>query len=390
MNDVAGSRILMLAPEPVLRPRGTPLSVAARLRALSALGCRVDLVTYPFGDPVHVAGVQVHRCGRWPVRREPPIGPSLAKMALDVHLARTARRLRTQPYDLIHTHEEAAFLGAVLARRWRLPHLYDMHSSLPEQMVTYGWFRRHGLAVRLARRAERWLLRRCDAVIAVYPAQAGAVRASAPDLPVVLIENPPLTYTVGMSAGPPPRPVPGLILYAGNMAANQGIDLLLRGFSLVVRRVSEARLVVIGGRPAAVARARRLARRLGVIDRVEFRGVRSPAETLTAHRAAGVLVSPRTDGPNVPSKIYTYLSAGRPIVATDVPAHRQVLDGTCAVLVPPTAEGLADGLVRALTDPALSARLAAAARERLARRFTPSAYLDRLAHAIAVALAADR
>ena len=390
-SPVAGTRILMLAPEPVLRPRGTPLSVAARLRALSALGCRVDLVTYPFGERVCLPGVAVHRCGGWPVRREPLIGPSPEKIVLDAHLAREAwRRLRCGSYDVIHTHEEAAFLGAMLARRWGLPHLYDMHSSLPEQMVTYGWFRRRGLAVRLARRAERWLLRRCDTVIAVYPAQARAVRAVAPDLPVVLIENPPLTYTVGLPAGPPPRPVPGLILYTGNMAANQGLDVLLSAMRPVADRVPSARLMVIGGRSKTVARARRLARRLGVIDRVEFRGIRSPAEALAAHRAAAVLVSPRTDGPNVPSKIYTYLSASRPIVATDVPAHRQVIDEICAVLVPPTAEGLADGLVRVLTDAALAGRLAEATGPRLACHFSADVYRDRVGQAVAMALAADR
>ena len=387
--DLAGRRILMLAPEPVVRPRGTPLSVLARLRALSELGCKVDLLTYPFGEAVRLRGVRVERCSPGPVRREPPVGPSPAKMVLDLHLARRARKtLLRRRYHLIHTHEEAAVIGAWLAQRHRLPHLYEMHSSLPEQMVTYGWFRPGGIGERLGRRVERWVLRHSDAVLVVCPALRELVEERAPATPVFLVENPPLTYVLGIERPPEVAPSKGMILYAGNLAANQGIDLLLEAMVRVSRAAAEARLVVIGGRPAGVERARQMAERLGLGGCVEFRGIRSLEETLAAHCSAAVLVSPRTAGRGVPSKVYTYLAAGRPIVATDIPAHTQVLDRECALLVPPTAEGLARGLVQVLGDEALAARLAAGARRYLALRFSPAEYRRGVHAALAAALEA--
>ena len=42
----------MIAPQPFFRARGTPFSVLHRIRALVLLGHSVDLVTYPFGEPV--------------------------------------------------------------------------------------------------------------------------------------------------------------------------------------------------------------------------------------------------------------------------------------------------------------------------------------------------
>jgi len=391
---IADRRVLMIAPEPVVRPRGTPLSILARLRALSSLGCRVDLVTWPFGEDAAIAGVTVVRCGAFPVRREPPIGPSAAKLVLDLHLHRaTKRQLAAGAYDLVYTHEEAAFIGARLARRAGLPHLYEMHSSLPEQLANYGWCRRNGPAVRLARRLERRLLRRVDALIAVYPALADHVRRIRPNLPVVTIENPPLTYVLGEGVNREGPWNPGgfqgpseIVLYTGNLARNQGIDLLLAAMAAVRERVPTARLVVIGGRPKGVARARRSADSLGLADGVAFRGRVSPAEALAAHREAAVLVSPRTVGANVPSKVYTYLAAGRPIVATDIPSHRAVLDDTCAVLLPPTPTGLADGLVQVLTDPALVARLSVGAAARAAERFDPACYVDRVRQALDAAV----
>ncbi len=59
-------RILMIAPEPFFEPRGTPFSEFHRIRALTALGHQVDLVTYPFGEDVDDAGAcaSFDRCGR--------------------------------------------------------------------------------------------------------------------------------------------------------------------------------------------------------------------------------------------------------------------------------------------------------------------------------------
>ena len=56
----------MIAPEPFFEPRGTPFSEFHRIRALTALGHQVDLVTYPFGQDVSMPGLRVFRCLRPP------------------------------------------------------------------------------------------------------------------------------------------------------------------------------------------------------------------------------------------------------------------------------------------------------------------------------------
>src|ERR1700688_1257520 len=76
-------RILMIAPEPFFEPRGTPFSEFHRIRALTDLGHQVDLVTYPFGNDVTMAGLRVYRCWRPPFVHGVKIGPSAAKVVLD-------------------------------------------------------------------------------------------------------------------------------------------------------------------------------------------------------------------------------------------------------------------------------------------------------------------
>jgi hypothetical protein len=72
-------RILMIAPEPFLEPRGTPFSVYHRAKALVTLDYEVDLVTYPMGKQVELPGLRVYRAPRLPFMCKVKIGPSLAK-----------------------------------------------------------------------------------------------------------------------------------------------------------------------------------------------------------------------------------------------------------------------------------------------------------------------
>src|SRR5690348_16978534 len=118
----------MLAPEPFFEPRGTPFSEFHRIRALTALGHTVDLVTYPFGQPVSMPGLRVYRSLRPPFVKRVKIGPSLAKIPLDALLAVTAfGRAIAGRYDAIHSHEEGGVIGVLLSIVLRVPHLYDMH-----------------------------------------------------------------------------------------------------------------------------------------------------------------------------------------------------------------------------------------------------------------------
>ena len=133
----------MIAPEPFFEPRGTPFSEFHRIRALTALGHQVDLVTYPFGQDVSMPGLRVFRCLRPPfVRRREDravAGEDSARRAADAD--RDPARASAGGYDAIHSHEEGGLIGVVLAALLRVPHLYDMHSSLPQQLTNFAFSR---------------------------------------------------------------------------------------------------------------------------------------------------------------------------------------------------------------------------------------------------------
>jgi glycosyltransferase involved in cell wall biosynthesis len=97
-----------------------------------------------------------------------------------------------------------------------------------------------------------------------------------------------------------------------------------------------------------------------------------------------VLVSPRLRGANTPFKVYTYLAAGKPLVATRLPTHTQLLDDSLAYLVEPTADGLAGGIGDALGNPAEAARRASSGRELIEREYSEARFAEKVGAAYAV------
>jgi glycosyltransferase involved in cell wall biosynthesis len=380
----------MIAPEPFFEPRGTPFSEYHRIKALLELGHTVDLVTYPFGRDVSLPGLRLFRCMRPPFIHEIGIGPSLAKVPLDLALTLTAvRRAASERYDVVHSHEEGSFIGVILAAILRVPHLYDMHSSLPQQLSNFAFSRSRALAWAFTW-MERFVVRRSKVVVVICPHLQDVVRGIEPTVPSVLIENAPgsgdtpvagsgagIRAELGLSADAP------VVLYTGTFEAYQGLDLLFDAARQVVARRPDVRFVLAGGRPAQIAIARTQADRAGVGGAVIFAGQRPAEEIPLFLDAADVLVSPRSTGTNTPLKIYQYLRSGRPIVATRLLTHTQVLDDHVSILTEPTAEGFAQGILSALADPVLARAVGDRARHLADTKYSYEAYLARTREACA-------
>jgi glycosyltransferase involved in cell wall biosynthesis len=372
----------MIAPEPFFEPRGTPFSEYHRIRALLELGHTVDLVTYPFGSDVSLPGLRVFRCLRPPFIRDIRIGPSLAKIPLDLTLTLTAlRRAIAGRYDAVHSHEEGSFIGVVIAAILGVPHLYDMHSSLPQQLTNFAFSRSRTLA-RVFGWMERFVVRRSKVVVVICPHLAEVVRSIEPGVPAVLIENAPgsgdapvagsggrIRAELGLAATAP------IILYTGTFEPYQGLDLLFDAARHVVARRSDARFVLAGGRPEQIAAARTRADRAGLRDAFVFAGQRPADEIPLFLDAASVLVSPRSTGTNTPLKIYQYLRSGRPIVATRLLTHTQVLNDDVAILTAATPEAFAAGILVALSDAERARAVGDGARLLADTKYSYEAYL---------------
>lgn len=150
-----------------------------------------------------------------------------------------------------------------------------------------------------------------------------------------------------------------LVLWQGILFPYKGVDLLLEAWQRVEAASEAVTLVVLGtGDPSLLTRLEEQARSLG-LQRVQFQfRFCSTRELVDTYRAAAVVVYPyraiTTSG-----ALATGLALGKVIVASDLPVFRELLvDGESALLVDPhSPEELARGLLRAVQDRDLRARL---------------------------------
>lgn len=395
--------MLVVAPQPFFSPRGTPFSVYYRTLITQELGFATDVLTYGQGEDVDIPNCRLIRIPgfRWLGRVR--TGPSAFKLFLDAFMMLwTVGLLLRHRYAVVHAHEEAVFWCRWLKPLFRFRLVYDMHSSLPQQLHNFQYTRSRWVH-RCFERMERKAVRDAEAVIVICPALLDYARSlTRQHDKIFLIENsvfdPVRLKDIGdPRAGLPPEPrvdqglerwrdgrSPGRILaYAGTLEAYQGIDRLLTAFARVIRRLPDAGLLVIGGQPEQVAACRQAARDLGLRDEVFFTGQVSQSEAQRLVAGAAASVSPRASGDNTPLKIYQLMASGVPLVATRIHSHTQVLDDRLATLTGIDADEMAEGICRVLSDPQFAREKALAAQSWYQKHYSREVYTEKMRELLA-------
>jgi len=359
-------RVLLLAPHPFFQARGTPIAVDLLLRVLSSKGHEVDVVTFPEGEDRVYPNVRIHRAASSVSGVRP--GFSVKKLYCDWGLYRAADRLLAeQRYDVIHATEEAVFFAARFSKRYRTPFVYDMDSLLSAQLADKSLL--FALFRPLLEKIENWPLKQALAVAPMCQDLADvAARVRDPgsiflvkDVSLIEESDTPAEEVTDLRAQVGnDKPI---LLYVGNLERYQGIDLVLQAMQKLCADQGSANLVLIGGAAQHIDHYRQLCQQLGISQYVFFLGPR-PVDDLGADLGqADVLVSPRTHGTNTPMKIYSYLHAGVPLVATRLATHTQVLSDDIAVLAEPDPVSFAQAIAGLIDDPERSAALGRRAHE---------------------------
>jgi glycosyltransferase involved in cell wall biosynthesis len=391
-------RVLMVAPEAFFSVAGTPINILHMCKVLTEVGFEVHLVTLPLGRNLDMPQLTYHRVARIPGLNAVPIGFSFAKVAYDVLLAvRMFRLLRRKRFAAVHAIEDAALFAIPIARWFGTPAVMDLDSDLCSQL------RNHGSAIvrplgAIARPLRRLALRQSCCALTVAGALTRLVQAESPgthvfeikDIPGNELTRPADPDTVERMRQELDLPREWLIVYTGNFDDRQGVATLIEAMPLVLARYPDSLLLLVGGEPQQIELLRRQAARAGVEHAVRLIGKR-PVEQMPEFMAmASVLVSPRIEPHVTPLKIFAYMASGRPIVATDLPTHTDVLDRNSSVLAPPSPSGLAEGIMRVFDEPTHSACLGLRAKQLIQSEHTYEAFRSKLAEVYAYVLAQDR
>jgi glycosyltransferase involved in cell wall biosynthesis len=375
--------VLLIAPQPFYTQRGTPIAVRLLAEEIARLGNTVDLLTYWEGEDVDIPGVKIVRAWKVPGIRNIPIGFSVKKLLADGSLFFSfLRRASGGRYDIIHTVEESIFFA--LTFRWihGAKVIYDMDSSLAEQMsrhfdslkLLHSWFSR----------CENWAIRKSDRIIPVCEDLAVLARTQTDAANVfVLSDILPPEATMEPSEDRLKdllEPDEKLAMYVGNLESYQGVDLLVGAASELPSEV-RLKILIIGGSCDDIKRYQHEIDTRGLQDRVLLIGPRPLRQLMAILMQADILLSPRSSGNNTPLKLYCYMSAGKPIVATNIASHTQVLTDEMAILVPPEARSISKALATLCADPALREALGRSVKIEADSRYTLPAFRHALENA---------
>lgn len=325
-------RILMLAACPFPWPRGTPIRIQRLAEALTHKGHKVDVVTYHLGQSADGLPFQVHRIAKVAYYRRVSAGPSLTKLfLLDPMLLRLSLKVaKNADYNIIHAHHIEGVMTALAARTFglKLPIVYDAHTLAGSELQDYALMIGAGLKRLLGNFLDHNLARRADSVIAVTDSIKTAFVANASQSAerIYVISNGieddfirradqarhELAQTVIEEEAERKKRDTPVFIFAGNAAAYQGIELMLKAFSLVLQRFPAARLKILSNE--SFAKYQTLLDEMGIADNVSISNV-TLDELPALLVQADVLLNPRSRCAGIPQKLLNYIAAGRPTVS---------------------------------------------------------------------------
>ena len=180
--------ILLLAPQPFFQERGTPIAVRLLAETLAAQGYEVHLLVYHEGEDIEMPGIQFHRIAHLSYIKDIRPGMSVKKIICDVFmLFRMISLSRKYSFDLLHAVEESVFLAQFLKLFTHKPYLYDMDSSMSEQIIDK--YPRLKWLSSMLESFEKRAVRSSMGVIAVCRALEDTARSYAPDKPILRLED---------------------------------------------------------------------------------------------------------------------------------------------------------------------------------------------------------
>jgi glycosyltransferase involved in cell wall biosynthesis len=352
-------KIAVVAACPFPYARGTPIRILRMSEALAARGHEVHVVTYHLGQIFDSLPFQVHRIANVSTYQKVSPGPTYQKIAiLDTLLVKKLFALTRQvDFDIIHAHHfEGLLVGLPVARLKRIPIVFDVHTLLSSELPHYS--------MGLSGRTLRWLgnlidhqfPHRADHIVSV----TNLIREKLineigidPEKVTTIYGGVEMEHFSVRDVLPSDTSSPVLI-YTGNLAPYQGVDLMLRAFRKILDKRPDVKLKIVTN--SSMENYRSLVSGLGLRGQLIVEDA-NYFEIPGQLYASSVALNPRVHCDGLPLKLLNYMATGRPVVSFEGSAEALEHERTGLVVPNGDIDGFAQAVLRLLEDSEFAGRL---------------------------------
>ncbi len=272
--------------------------------------------------------------------------------------------------DVVHFHDGAFLPFAFLLWLRGCRVIYDVHEDYPRQVLNS----RFAMPIKRAWSLALSILERCAGLMFHgFVAATPTIAARFPAHKTVTVQNFPLMEELQVSDPKPLDSRPSHAVYVGGLSVVRGARQMLHAIELTAQRIESIKLVLGGDYFPSALRDELIVmpgwsytEELGWLERGEV------AKVLSDAKVGLVLLHPTKNYPDAyPVKLFEYMSAGIPVIASDFPLWRQIVEGNgCGLLVDPlNPEAIADAMCWLIEHPTEAAEMGLRGREAVVRQF---------------------
>lgn len=313
----------MLAPTPFFSDRGCHIRVLNSYLRLKKEGHNITMITYPLGR--NVLNIKPIRVKQLPGYRKKSPGFSMYKPLLDVMMyCRAKKEMAKTSYDLIYAHlHEGALIGIFLKKKFRSKLIFDSQGSLAGELLAGNTIRKKSITYKFVSKLEKYITEKPDEIITSTDGLKKFIQKEFKfTKKIEVIKDLPdkSLFNEDVQKAKVDLPKKRIAVYLGGLQLYKGIKNLLQAIPFTDKKFH----FLIMGYP--INDAQKLAKKLGVEDRITFTG-QIPYEKAASYlRLGDVAISPKTlESGEANAKIYNYVAVGLPVVCFDIPENREIL-----------------------------------------------------------------
>ena len=266
-----------------------------------------------------------------------------------------------ESFDVLHIHDlPLASLALEIRRKYHTPCILDLHENYP--WLLQASLHTQTIAGKILSSYQQWInyekkmVLEADLLLSVVEEQRDRLSKLVKDpQKIFLVSNTPTLEDTTNFEKVLTRGRYSFI-YAGNIDATRGLEILLLAFKEVTKKEPDAFLRLVGDsrKPTALLQ---LARTLAINENIVFYGWKPYRELLELINSSDCALLPHLRNGNsdfgIPNKLFQYMMMGKPVIASDCPPVERILTECNAGLIYPDRDikKLAEKMLYAIDHP---------------------------------------